>query len=103
MTHPPLSMIETLHFESGRALQQLLGGDDRVTRQLETDLGVKATVRDGMVRLEGSDEAVGRARRLFDVLAGVHLPVLVQGADLLHAPEGERQHLLRRLRRGYVE
>ncbi len=79
-------MIETLHFESGRALQQLLGGDDRVTRQLETDLGVKATVRDGMVRLEGPDEAVGRARRLFDVLAGAQRGgTVLRPRDFLHA------------------
>jgi tripartite-type tricarboxylate transporter receptor subunit TctC len=60
---------ETLHFESARAAQQVFGGDDRNLRSLEQELGVKATVRDGMIRLDGEADAVGHAKRLFTVLA----------------------------------
>ncbi|MFM8358643.1 MAG: PhoH family protein [Verrucomicrobiota bacterium] len=59
---------ETLHFENARAAQQIYGGDERNLRALETELGVKATVRDGMVRLDGPAEAVATARRLFHAL-----------------------------------
>lgn len=60
---------ETLHFESARAVQQIIGSDDRNIRSLEKELGVKATVRDGMVRLEGEEDGVARAKHLFNVLS----------------------------------
>jgi phosphate starvation-inducible protein PhoH and related proteins len=59
---------ETLHFENARAAQQAFGGDDRNLRALEKELAVKATVRDGMIRLEGGPEDVARAKQLFGVL-----------------------------------
>jgi phosphate starvation-inducible PhoH-like protein len=65
-------ITETLHFESARALQQIFGGDERNLRSLESELGVKAIVRDGMVRLEGEAEAVASAKRLFNVLSEHH-------------------------------
>ena len=61
---------ETLHFESARAAQQIFGGDEKALRNMEQQLGVKTTVRDGMIRLEGEAEAVGRARKVFAVLEG---------------------------------
>jgi phosphate starvation-inducible PhoH-like protein len=60
---------ETLHFESARAVQQIIGSDDRNIRSLEKELGVKATIRDGMVRLEGEEDGVARAKHLFNVLS----------------------------------
>ncbi|KAB2664903.1 MAG: PhoH family protein [Verrucomicrobia bacterium] len=62
-------IIETLHFENARVAQQTFGGDDRNLRAVETELGVKVTVRDGMIRLEGPAVAVALAKRLFTVLA----------------------------------
>ncbi len=59
---------ETLHFESARAAQQVFGGDEKVLRTLEKQLGVRTTVRDGMVRLEGEADSVARARKVFAVL-----------------------------------
>lgn len=61
-------MTETLHFESARAAQQIFGGDEKNLRALETELGVRATVRDGMVRLDGSEESVSQVKRLFHLM-----------------------------------
>ena len=59
---------ETLHYESARAAQQLYAGDDKNLRLLETELAVKATARDGWIKLDGEAEAVARAKRLFQTL-----------------------------------
>jgi phosphate starvation-inducible protein PhoH and related proteins len=59
---------ETLHFENARAAQRLFGGDERGLRSLEKELGVRATVRDGMVRLDGTAEGVANVKRLFALL-----------------------------------
>ena len=61
-------ITETLHYESARAAQQLYAGDEKNLRSLEAELGVKATAREGWIRLEGEAEAVGRARQLFQTL-----------------------------------
>ncbi len=65
-------ITETLHFDSARAAQSLYGQDDRNLRALETELGVKATSRDGWIKLEGEAGAVERARRLFLALQKSH-------------------------------
>ena len=59
---------ETLHFENARAAQAVFGGDERNLRSLEKELNVHATVRDGMIRLEGSADAVTTAVQLFQTL-----------------------------------
>ncbi len=56
---------ETLHFENARFAQQLFNHEPRNLQSLETELGVKATAREGWIKLEGSPEAVERARQLF--------------------------------------
>ncbi len=78
--------IETLHFENARAAQQVYGGDDKNLRSLESELGIKATVRDGMLRLEGPAESVASAKRLFTVL-GEHLKAghSLRPRDFAHA------------------
>ena len=63
-------IVETLRYESARAAQQVFGGDEKVLRTMEQSLGVKATVRDGMIRLEGEAAAVGRAKKVFGVMEG---------------------------------
>ena len=59
---------ETLHYESARAAQQLYAGDEKNLRLLETELAVKATARDGWIKLDGEAEAVASAKRLFQTL-----------------------------------
>ena len=59
---------ETLHFENARFAQQLLNNDTQNLHALEQLLGVKATTRDGWIKLEGPAEALERAKQLFQVL-----------------------------------
>jgi phosphate starvation-inducible PhoH-like protein len=61
---------ETLHFESARLAQQLLGNDSRNLQVLEDTLGLKATTREGWIRLEGATENLDRARQMFQLLEG---------------------------------
>src|SRR5437870_780446 len=61
---------ETLHFENARRAQQLFNNDPRNLQLLEDELGVKATAREGWIKLEGGDEALDRAKKLFENLAG---------------------------------
>ncbi|HZT23025.1 MAG TPA: PhoH family protein [Verrucomicrobiae bacterium] len=56
---------ETLHFENARWAQQLFNNEPRNLQALETELGVKATAREGWIKLEGPDDGVARARQLF--------------------------------------
>lgn len=61
---------ETLHFENARVAQQLFNNDPRNLDALEQQLGVKATVRDGWIKLDGAAEALERAKQLFVSLEG---------------------------------
>ena len=45
---------ETLHFENARFAQQLYNHEPRNLTSLETELGVKATSREGWIKLEGA-------------------------------------------------
>src|SRR3989440_8422343 len=60
--------IETLHFENARLAQQLYNNDPRNLAALEEQLAVKATSREGWIKLEGSSEAIERARQMFQLL-----------------------------------
>jgi phosphate starvation-inducible protein PhoH and related proteins len=59
---------ETLHFENARVAQQLFNNDPRNLQSLETELGVKATARDGWIKLEGPADGLERAKQLFTSL-----------------------------------
>src|SRR3989440_6590909 len=59
---------ETLHFETARFAQQLFNNDPQNLRTMEGELGVKATAREGWIKLEGSVEGVDRAKQLFRLL-----------------------------------
>jgi len=59
---------ETLHFENARVAQQLFANDARNLESLEKILGVKATSREGWIKLEGSAEDIERAKSLFQLL-----------------------------------
>jgi phosphate starvation-inducible PhoH-like protein len=56
---------KTLHYENARFAQQLFNHEPRNLQSLETELGVKATSRDGWIKLEGEASAVERAKQLF--------------------------------------
>jgi phosphate starvation-inducible PhoH-like protein len=61
---------ETLHFENARMAQQLFNHDPRNLDALEQQLGVKATSREGWIKLDGAAEAIERAKQLFVSLEG---------------------------------
>jgi phosphate starvation-inducible PhoH-like protein len=55
---------ETLHFENARIAQQLYNNEPRNLLALEQQLGVKATSREGWIKLEGAPEAIEQAKHL---------------------------------------
>jgi phosphate starvation-inducible PhoH-like protein len=61
---------ETLHFENARMAQQLFNNDSRNLDALEQQLGVKATSREGWIKLDGAADAIERAKQLFVSLEG---------------------------------
>ena len=63
----PVSTVatETLHFENARFAQQLFNHEPRNLASLESELGVKATSREGWIKLEGTAEDIARAKHLF--------------------------------------
>jgi len=58
----------TLEFENARAVQALYGGDDKLLRELESALDVRIASRDGWLRIEGSEDGVNKARKVFEQL-----------------------------------
>ncbi len=56
---------ETLHYENARFAQQLFNNEPRNLKAVETELGVKATSREGWIKLDGPADAIERARQLF--------------------------------------
>jgi phosphate starvation-inducible PhoH-like protein len=56
-----MSHTETLDFESARAVQSVLGNELKNLQLLEERLGVKATTRDGWIKLDGAKAAVDKA------------------------------------------
>jgi phosphate starvation-inducible protein PhoH and related proteins len=77
---------ETLHFENARLAQQLFNNDPHNLEHLEKELGVKATSREGWIKLEGVAEGIERAKQLFLLLEG-HLKAgsPVRNRDFTHA------------------
>jgi phosphate starvation-inducible protein PhoH and related proteins len=61
---------ETLHYESARFAQQLFNNDTGNLRLVEDVLGVRATSREGWIKLEGAPENLERAKQLFQILEG---------------------------------
>src|SRR5580765_2476771 len=56
---------ETLHFETARLAQQLFNHEPRNLQLLEDQLGVKATAREGWIKLDGPTDGLERAKQLF--------------------------------------
>ena len=61
---------EKLHFENERLVQQLFNSDPKNLQNLEKELGVKATAREDWIKLDGTDEGIGHAKQLFQLLEG---------------------------------
>ncbi len=59
---------ETIHFENPRLVQQLFGANSPNLKSLEEQLRLKATTRDGWIKLEGEPDDIGRAKQLFAIL-----------------------------------
>ena len=63
-----MSESQTLQFENARALQALYAGDLKLLKNLEEELAVRLTTREGWVRIEGPAENIDRARQVFEQL-----------------------------------
>jgi phosphate starvation-inducible PhoH-like protein len=61
---------ETLHYETARHAQQLFNNDPKNLKLLEEQLEVKATSREGWIKLEGEQGAIERAKEMFQYLEG---------------------------------
>src|SRR5260370_2348609 len=71
---------ETLHFETARVAEQLFNNDPQNLQAIEQQLGVKATSREGWIKLDGEPDALDRAKHLFLMLEDS----LNAGAPLRH-------------------
>src|SRR5512140_2145607 len=77
---------ETLHFENARLAQQLYNNDPRNLQAIEQQLEVKATSREGWIKLEGEPAALDRAKHLFPMLEeSVNAGTPVRQRDFSHA------------------
>src|SRR2546426_2769392 len=77
---------ETLHFENARLAQQLYNNDPRNLQALEHQLDVRATSREGWIKLEGEADALDRAKHLFLLLENsLQSGTPVRNRDFSHA------------------
>ena len=78
--------VETLHFENARLAQQLFNNDPRNLQAIEQQLGVKATSREGWIKLEGEADALDRVKHLFLMLeSSVQAGTPVRNREFSHA------------------
>jgi phosphate starvation-inducible PhoH-like protein len=76
----------TLEFENARALQAIYGGDEKLLRELESQLSVRVTTRDGWLRIDGDEANIDRARAVFHQLQdAVKRGVTVHRHEFLYA------------------
>jgi phosphate starvation-inducible protein PhoH and related proteins len=61
---------ETLHYETARHAQQLFNSDPKNLKLMEAQLAVKATSREGWIKLEGEAQNIERAKQVFQYLEG---------------------------------
>lgn len=71
----PDSTNETasLEFENARALQTLYASDEKLLRELESELGVRVVARDCVLRVEGSADGIDAVRSVFQQLDDARL------------------------------
>ncbi|MGH8046970.1 MAG: PhoH family protein [Chthoniobacterales bacterium] len=58
----------TIEFENARALQSLYVNDEKLLKELETELGVRVVARDNILRVDGEARQIERVRKLFEEL-----------------------------------
>ena len=79
-------MISTLHFDNARIAQQLFNNNPRNLQMLEVRMSVKATNRDGWIKLDGDEADVARAMGLFQSLEGaLKAGVAIRNRDFSYA------------------
>jgi len=79
-------MISTLHFDNARIAQQLFNNNPRNLQMLEVRMRVKATNRDGWIKLDGDEADVARATGLFQSLEGaLKAGVAIRNRDFSYA------------------
>ena len=79
-------MISTLHFDNARIAQQLFSNNPRNLQMLEVRMSVKATNRDGWIKLDGDEADVARATGLFQSLEGaLKAGVAIRNRDFSYA------------------
>ena len=79
-------MISTLHFDNARIAQQLFNNNPRNLQMLEVRMSVKATNRDGWIKLAGDEADVARATGLFQSLEGaLKAGVAIRNRDFSYA------------------
>ncbi len=61
-------MTSTLHFDNARIAQQLFNNNPKNIQLIEAQLGIKATSRDGWIKLDGDEAGVATATGLFQSL-----------------------------------
>jgi phosphate starvation-inducible PhoH-like protein len=55
----------TIEFENARALQSLYVNDEKLLKELESELSVRIVARDNVLRIEGETRQIERVRELF--------------------------------------
>ena len=79
-------MTSTLHYDNARIAQQLFNNNPKNLQMLEVCLGVKATSRDGWIKLDGDEAGVVTATGLFQSLENaVKAGVVVRNRDFAYA------------------
>ena len=79
-------MTSTLHYDNARIAQQLFNNNPKNLQMLEARLGVKATSRDGWIKLDGDEAGVATATGLFQSLENaVKAGVAVRNRDFAYA------------------
>ncbi len=63
-------LSQTMHFENARVVQQMLNNDSKNLKAVETELGVKATARDGWIKIEGPADSVEHAKQFLEIIEG---------------------------------
>ena len=79
-------MTSTLHYDNARIAQQLFNNNPTNLQMLEARLGVKATNRDGWIKLDGGEADVARVTGLFRSLeSAVKAGVAIRNRDFSYA------------------
>jgi phosphate starvation-inducible PhoH-like protein len=77
---------ETIHFENARLAQQLFNSDSHNLQSMHEQLGVKATSREGWIKLEGAAEDIERAKQMFHLLEStVKAGTLIRNREFAYA------------------